>query len=179
MADIIQSQINVVHTVEGGKPTEDKIKPTETTATTTPQEESGTDDSKLRNDLMSASVHRRVVNYTIAAVDRAVANHYDKKIFQENLYGDMRTAKVLQIKKQNYASASNVAKATAGAFVTSLAMGNPLVLMLQGYNILQNGIANSIQRADDARHFREKTQNDLYVSQKRQDRLIVGVYNRR
>lgn len=180
MAEIIQSEIRVVHTVEGGTPTQEAVKPTDVDVSEETEDITEKEDLKGFTKFLGAtSAKRRILNYGIAGVERAINHAFDQRLFQESLYGDSRGMRKIQSQKSNANIITNEAKALGGVIITSFALKNPVLGILHGLNMANKIIATSITRQQERDHFVEKTNLELYTNRKRQERLIIGTYNRR
>ena len=85
----------------------------------------------------------------------------------------------IQSQKSNANIITNEAKALGGVIITSFALKNPVLGLLHGLTMANKIIATSITRQQERDHFVEKTNLELYTNRKRQERLIIGTYNRR
>ena len=185
MADIIQGQLNVIHSMRDTKPTAE-IRPTQ-------QNEEGNfkneateqlhqDDLALkgtRKMMGQTSINRRLANMAISGAERVMNYQFDEAIFRESIFGDKRSMKKIQNQKTNYNIITNNVKGLVGSAITSFALGQPLIFGIQLGQMVGNMGANSITRVQQLRHFEERANLELYQNSKRQGRVIVGTYNRR
>ena len=184
MANFLQSEVRLIHTIENGKPT-DSDTPTgakgiddetgeETLGKATKKEE-----GKLAAMLGRASVKRRMANMALAAGESVINREFDKAIFAQTFSGNTRGAEKIQNKKTEIASYTNVAKSGVGAVITTAALQNPAIAVIYAVNevlkIGQNFANFQVQTAQ----YNEKRNLDLFLSEKRRDRIYFNSYNRR
>lgn len=182
MADFIQSRVTVVHEVSRGKPTssEKETRPTIKEGNVGKKKESAKMDEKgILGRLGSASVKRRLANYTILAGQNTINRMFDGRIFSERYYGDVKSAQNIQNTKSVFNDAANMAKSAVGALITSGATGNPYILAVVALNMavsIGQGRSQYLQQMEQYNRTREL---ELFISSKRNHRVNVGTYNRR
>lgn len=180
MAEIIQGQLNIVHSMEQGTPTEPNEKPTdilqdETLDDNTPN----TTNNKFQSKVTSAAVKRRALNMGVSIWMDSYNLYMDDKLFKETLYGDKRGMAKIQSSVSNNKALVSQGMTWVGAAITTAALNNPLIMGLQIF-YQSHQIANRMQQRElEQSHFLERTSVELYENKKRQDRLIIGTYNRR
>lgn len=176
MAEKIQSEVVVVHTIEEPKPTSNESP----TKIGSKKDVVGEEEESATKKLLGAtSFKRRITNYSIAGAERAYNSVLDQRIFKETLYGDSRTVRKIQNQKTNFNLITGEVKSIVGVTITSVALGNPYLLALQGIDMISRSISIAETRTLERQNFIEKTNIELFVQQKRRDRLNIGTYNRR
>lgn len=185
MAEIIQGQLNVVHRLEKKEPT-GSGNPTAVGSQETnfkgKEEDINKDDvatKGARKMLGTTSIYRRLANYTIAGGERMMNRNFDEKLFRESLYGDKRSIKKIQNQKTLYNGMTNYVKSVTGSLVTSIALKNPAIVLLQMSNMLLMEGDKFLQQQTERRQFEGRSSIETYESNRRRERVIVGTYNRR
>lgn len=185
MAEKIQGELRIIHTVEQATPTNPQS-PTEQTGTDnfgqTPNTDVNADDINLKGLKKvggRVSIQRRLANYTIAAGEKYINRQFDNAIFKESLYGDSRSMAKKQQWKATTNEITNATKSIVGASITSFAVGNFWILGLQLANMASNVISNQANAMQRNNNFQEKARIEMFESNKRRDRVIVNTYNRR
>lgn len=183
MAQFLQSEVRLIHSIEATKPTDSET-PTDAKGI---DDEEGTpldkaakkEEGKLGAMLGRASVVRRMANMTLAAGESVINREFDKAIFAQTFSGNTRGAEKIQNKKTEINSYTNVAKSGVGAVVTTVALKNPAIAIIYAVNevlkIGQNFANFQLQTAQ----YNEKRNLDLFLSEKRRDRIYFNSYNRR
>lgn len=182
MADFIQGRVSIIHEVGQAKPTQDdkETKPRMITEEikVNPKRK-GREEKSWRQGLAAVSVRRRLVNMTIGLAETSVNRKFDDAIFRENYYGDVKAAQKIQNNKVIFNGFSGTVKSGAGAMVTSFALGNPA---LMGVWFMGDVIDKGQRRIEYKRQvdvYNAKRDLDLYISNKRRERVNVDTYNRR
>lgn len=183
MAEFIQSEIRVIHTVETNSPTSkiddtlpqpefDNVGASDTTADKKAK-------GSTRRMLGKTAIYRRSLNYSIAAVERIANSNFDNRIRQANLYGDKRQMAKIQNDKVLFNGITNRVKSLGGAAITSWALRNPWILALQAADWAMD-VGNTISNANEQRNYEIERQNaEMYRSNRKRERMIIGTYNRR
>ena len=183
MAEMIQGQLTIVHTIKEGTPT-GKGNPTSAgSSQETPQETPDKKDNITKKGMQgwlgSAAVKRRVANYALSAGQGIVNRMFDERIFNESLYGDRRSMQKIQNQKTFVNGLTTQAKSLIGAGISTVALDNPAIFALALSNVALGGI-NSIQNQNmQRRQFEERRSAEMYEANRRRERVNVGVYNRR
>ena len=182
MADFIQGRVSIVHEVGQAKPTQNdkETKPRMITEEikVNPKRK-GREDKSWRQGMAAVSVRRRLVNMTIALGETSVNRKFDDAIFRENYYGDVKAAQRIQNGKVVFNSISGVVKSGAGAAVTSLALGNPALMGVWAVGVANDVGQRRIEYKRQVDVHNAKRDLDLYISNKRRERVNVDTYNRR
>lgn len=185
MAEIIQGELTVVHKLEAKQPT-DSGKPTEANSNATNYDDDNVGSSVekvaekgTKKILGMTSLKRRLANYTISAMERQMNNSFDSRLFVESIYGDRRTVRKVQNQKTKANMLTSSLKADVGAGITSIALGNPAIFALHLTNRIFNLAGDMMNRIEERSRFEEKSRIELYESNKRRERVIVGTFNRR
>lgn len=183
MAEHLQAQIEVVHKQEQVKPTVSESPTTPTDQNTVDQdainEKDGSRQKGWKKSLGKAGIQRRLLNHSANIVNSVVNRQFDNAISRQSLLGNRRGVQRIQNNKSSYNTVSNSVKGLAGAGITSVAVGNfgIFALQLAGESIeLGKKIENRIH---ERTLFEEKRSLELFTSNRRRERLIVGTYNRR
>lgn len=182
MADILQSEIRIIHTVEGQSPTETQA-PTDETKDVEEVldeiKEDAVDLKGLKRKGGRISIQRRLANYAMQNVERLANLSYDNEINKQTLYGDSRSVQKIQNNKTIFNLHSNNIKATVGSAITSAAVGNFAIFGLQLFNMSLSAANTAMQNIQQTKMFNEKVSIDMFESSRQRERLIVGTYNRR
>lgn len=182
MAEVLQGKITLVHTVQAQSPT---AQPNPTEATTqdtkmvTPKEVEDIATKGMRKMGGMVSIQRRLANYAMTQATRTVNQAFDNSLFRESLFGDKRSMRKIQNQKATFNAVSNIAKSGVGSAITSAAMGNPAIIWLWAGNTMLQGINNIQEQNIQRAQFEDRRDLEMYVSNKRRERVIVGTYNRR
>lgn len=185
MAEILQGEIKVAHTIEKGVPTSSG-QPTETKAgeTNFPTEKQENAVEEIaekgtRKLLGMTSVKRRLANYAISALEGEINRSFDSRLFYESLYGDKRSMAKIQNQKAIANNITTFAKSTVGAAITWVALSNPIILGLHLTNSTL-GIINTFRdKITNRQQFEERRSIELYETSKRRERIIADTFNRR
>jgi len=183
MAETIQGQLTIVHTIKEGTPT-GKGNPTsagssQETPQETPDKKDNIDKKGVQDWLGSAAVKRRVANYAVSAGQGIVNRMFDERIFRESLYGDRRSMQKIQNQKTFVNGVTTQAKSVIGAAITTAALDNYAIMTLALANQAV-GMINAIQNQNmQRRQFEERRSAEMYEANRRRERVNVGVYNRR
>ena len=183
MAEMIQGQLTIVHTIKEGTPT-GKGSPTsagssQETPQETPDQKDNITKKGMQDWLGAAAVKRRVANYALSAGQGIVNRMFDERIFNESLYGDRRSMQKIQNQKTFVNGLTTQAKSLIGAGISTVALDNPAIMILALSNVAIGGI-NAIQNQNmQRRQFEERRSAEMYEANRRRERVNVGVYNRR
>ncbi len=180
MAEFLQSEVKIIHTVEGGKPT-DKSKDTKDS------KELGEDDvTKKDKDSKGAlrhlgrgAVYRRLANLALNVVDTQVDIYYSRLMFEKSLTGDRVGMVKLQNQQAMFRETSKLVKGGVMAGIAKNVMKNPAI----AYLWLANEVADfgmTVQRVNETnRQQRERENVEMFIAGKRNERLRIGTHNRR
>lgn len=184
MAQFLQSEVRLIHSIETTKPTDSET-PTDAKGI---DDENGTpldkakkkeDGSKILGMLGRASVVRRMANMALSAGESLINREFDKAIFAQSFSGNTRGAEKIQNFKTEINSYTNVAKSGVGAVVTTVALKNPIIAITyfagEMLKIAQNYANYQVQLSQ----YNDKRNLDIFLSEKRKDRLYFNSYNRR
>lgn len=179
MAEMIQGQLTIVHTIKETTPT-GKGNPTSAgSSEETPQETPDKKDNITKDWLGSAAVKRRIANYALSGAQSIVNRSFDERIFNESLYGDRRSMQKIQNQKTFTNALTTQAKSLTGAAISTVALKNKAIMTLWLANVAISGI-NAIQNQNmQRRQFEERRSAEMYEANRRRERVNVGVYNRR
>ena len=183
MAEMIQGQLTIVHTIKEGTPT-GKGNPTsagssQETPQETPDQKDNITKKGMQDWLGSAAVKRRIANYALSGAQSIVNRNFDERIFNESLYGDRRSMQKIQNQKTFVNGVTTQAKSLVGAGISTVALKNPVIFALALSNVAIGGI-NAIQNQNmQRRQFEERRSAEMYEANRRRERVNVGVYNRR
>lgn len=183
MAEMIQGQLTIVHTIKEGTPT-GKGNPTsagssQETPQETPDQKDNITKKGMQDWLGSAAVKRRIANYALSGAQGIVNRSFDERIFSESLYGDRRGMQKIQNQKTFVNGLTTQAKSLIGAGISTVALKNYAIMTLALANVAIGGI-NSIQNQNmQRRQFEERRSAEMYEANRRRERVNVGVYNRR
>lgn len=183
MAETIQGQLTIVHTIKEGTPT-GKGNPTSAgSSEETPQETPDQKDNITKKDmegwLGSAAVKRRIANYALSSAQSIRNRSFDERIFRESLYGDRRSMQKIQNRKTFSNALNTQAKSLFGAGISTVALKNNAIFILALANVAIGGM-NAIQNQNmQRRQFEERRSAEMYEANRRRERVNVGVYNRR
>lgn len=182
MAEFIQSEVKVIHSVESGSPTDsdNATQPNSTAGTTTTQNATNRNaNNRGMVRLGRGSVYRRIGNIAITSVENSLMREFDNLIHIESMKGDKKGLVKLQNKKAEYKYASNFLKGAVSAGVSTAILGNWAIAALfvaSEVMTASNTVRNNLLENERQR---EREQREMYIAEKRQSRLIVGTYNRR
>lgn len=183
MAEIIQGQLTIVHKLDTTQPTKpDNPTTPKNTNYTAKKEGSNIDDvgeQGAKKVLGMTSIKRRLANYVLSGAERAMNRSFDDRIFKESLNGDRRSMKKIQNQKTIANSLTNNVKASVGSVITSVALNNPVIAVLHFSNMAYQGLDKVGELITQRQQFEERRSLELYETNRRRERVIVGTYNRR
>lgn len=183
MAEFIQSEVRLIHSIESNKPTDEK-------SSTEPNDEKGIDEpitptAKGKSDpndfikgFMKASAYRRMANTTISQIEFQITRYNDSRIFQQSLIGNTRSMQKLQNRKIHQTAATNFTKGFASALISSYAI-NPAIGALFAIDTALGALNKVTLHNDNMNQEVQRRQVEMYVGRNRRDRTIVNTYNRR
>lgn len=183
MAETLQGVITIVHTIKESTPTGTNSPTSAGSTQDTPQE---TPDKKdnitmkgLTGFLGATSVKRRVGNYALSSVQTVVNRSFDERLFRESMYGDRRGMQKIQNQKALVNQFTTIAKSITGGVISWRALKNPVILALSLFNNAMGFVTNAQNHTMERRQFEERRSVEIYESNRRRERVNVGVYNRR
>lgn len=183
MAEFLQGQLKIIHTMEEATPTgaKDPTAPTDSNINEDASPKTADDVGKKgwKKQMGKAGVQRRLLNIATFSVDAVVNRQFDKAIFKESLYGSRRGMKKIQNNKAIYAGITSQTKALTGGVITSVALNNFTILAIQSVSEVLNISKRIESQMYDRSQFEERRALEVYVSNRRRERMIVGTYNRR
>lgn len=182
MSQYIQSKIELFHTFEEQKPTETKD---ETEVKANPEdvgfnEKKGTFEARgIEKKLGTTAMRRRIVNVVAQTTEQAVSRYYDERIFRSSLAGDRRSMIKNQETQAKLKGSINTARGFVGAGITSIALSNVhiMTIFLAGEVVSRGQMFSS--QTQQLNHYNILRDKEMFEARKRQDRLIVGTFNRR
>ncbi len=181
MAEFIQSEVRLIHVVETAKPTESNDKTNAKGLDSASADKVGEDGNikKTKGFIGRTSVVRRLANITMSQAEFAMNRHFDKRIFQEQLAGNSRGAEKLQNIKSIHNAYSNQVKSAVGAGITSYFLGNPVIVLTYAVGELLKIGQNFANYQSEIMQYTERRNLELFINDKRKDRIILNSYNRR
>lgn len=184
MAQFLQSEVRLIHSIETTKPTDSET-PTDAKGI---DDENGTpldkakkkeDGNKVLGMLGRASVQRRMWNMALSAGESMINRYFDKAIFAQSFSGNTRGAEKIQNFKTELNSYTNVAKSGIGAVITTVALKNPAIAIIYAVNEVLKIGQNFANYQVQLSQYNDKRNLDIFLSEKRKDRLYFNSYNRR
>lgn len=181
MAEYIQSEVKVIHSVEAGSPTESGS-PTEATVDVedggeTPGDKA-TNLSERFQGIVRGSVLRKgasILETTIVgAIDRGNLSNFHREALIGNSRGMSRIRNTMAI---TYAW-KNTAMGTLGAAITGYAVKSKVVPILFFVNEALRMQQNYMNYQQQLQFQRDFDNIEMFISSKRQDRLIIGTHRR-
>lgn len=180
---MIQGQLTIVHTIKEGTPTGTNNPTSAGSTQDTPQETPDQKDNITKKGVMSflgsTSVKRRIANYSLSGVQTAVNRSFDERLFRESMYGDRRGMQKIQNQKALVNQYTTIAKSLTGAAISWKALDNPVIFALSLSNTAMGFVNNMQNHTMNRRQFEERRSVEIYESNRRRERVNVGVYNRR
>lgn len=180
--EYIQSRIELFHTTEGRKPTKNE---NETLPNSDPKK-IGINEKKedyggrdVEKKLGKTAIIRRLSNYSFQAVDTAMVNRYNDRIFRASLSGDARSV----IKERNQMNKARGTLSTirqgVGVGITAVALRRNSLMAIYVLNQAVMTIQGIISQQQALDQYNELRTKEIFEASKRQNRIIVGTYNRR
>lgn len=183
MADYIQSRVEIIHSTSEGKPTST---PKDTQATASDESSSkaggaseGKQKGKILRHLGRGAVYRRLANLALNTIENQQDLKHNKLMFEQSMKGDRMGMVKLQNRQAEYKAYSSMTKGLVIASISARVMKNPVIVGIWAVSEGVDKFQQYQQVTERQRQQRERERVEMFVSDKRNERLRVGTYDRR